>query len=231
MAKKKNIMNQISPKGQNKAKHQQQGMKEPACPVCGKIQWVDLEVQQVMCAQCLITGEAPRVKNGIQYHSPLAYLKLVSAGIDTWTLPKDKEAEEKKLIKKFNTIGKKEDSLIKIQRKLGISWPKTKKLEGYRLLDEGWKREDIAKELQVNLSTVSRWKKLQKKLEDALHSDSEEKMQHSNLGSGSSSPSSRMKNDKNPRHPKTKINYNFSAESLNIAFGRFRNEERREKGS
>ena len=57
---------------------------------------------------------------------------------------------------------KREDSLIKIQRKLGISWSKTKKLEGYRLLDLRWERESIAKELGVNVSTISGWRVLQK---------------------------------------------------------------------
>jgi len=54
-------------------------MKELGCPVCGKIQWVDLDVEKAMRAECLITGEAPRVEDGIQYYSPDAYLKLVSA--------------------------------------------------------------------------------------------------------------------------------------------------------
>ena len=231
MAKRKNDMNQLSSKRKNRSEDEGQGMKELACPVCGKKQWVDREAKKVICAECFITGEAPRVKNGIQYYSPDAYLKLVSAGIDKWTLPKDKEAEERKLIKKFNGIRKKEDSLIRIQRRLGISWPKTKKLEGYRLLDEGWKREDIARELQLNLSTVSRWKVLQKKLRGALYSNSEEKVQHSDSESSPGGSSSKVQNHKNWRQRITKINYNFSAESLNIAFGKFRNDETRQKRS
>jgi len=229
MAKKKKDMNQLPPKRKSKLGREGQGIKELACPVCEKKRWVDVEVEEVVCAERLITGEAPRVENGIEYYSPAAYLKLVSAGIDKWTLPKDKEVEEKKLMRKFSRARKKEDSLIRIQRKLGISWPRTKKLQGYRLLDEGWKREGIAKELQVSLSTVSRWKKLQKKMEDVLYSGSGEKMQHSNLGSGSSSSSSKGKNHKNWKQGKTKINYNFSAESMRIAFGKFRNDDTRQK--
>ena len=192
-------------------------MKELACSICRKIHEVDDEVTKVTCGNCLLVGEPPtRVENGMIYYTPEAYLKLVSAGIDTWTLDEDKEAGEKKLIKRFTRMRKKEDSLVRIQRKLGISWPKIKRLEGYRLLDEVWKREDIAKELEVNLSTVSRWKVLQKKLKDALYSDSEEKMQHSNLGSGSGGSSSEGKNQENEEYRKSKIRYNFSRKTLDF---------------
>ncbi|TET83074.1 hypothetical protein E3J38_01105 [candidate division TA06 bacterium] len=90
-------------------------MKELACSICRKVYEVDDEVTKVTCGDCLLAGEPPtRMENGIVYYTPRAYLKLVSAGIDTWTLDEDKEAEEKKLIKKFNRIRKKEDSLVRI---------------------------------------------------------------------------------------------------------------------
>lgn len=205
-------------------------MKELACSICRKVHEVDDEVTKVTCGDCVLTGGAPtRVENGTVYYTPEAFLKLVSAGIDTWTVDGDKEAEEKKLIKRFNRIRKKEDSLVRIRRKLGISWPKTQRLEGYRLLEEGSKRKDIAKELEINLSTVSRWKVLQKKLNAAPLGDRSETLQRSYSQNGSGGLSSRTENDKNPKQRKTKINYHFSAESLRIAFGKFRNDDTRQK--
>ena len=137
-------------------------MKVLECPECGEKKEVDNKVKKVICAECLITGEAPLREDKIHRYSNEAFLKLVSAGIDNWEIPKDKEAEEKKLVEKFNKLREKESDLVKIKRKLGIPWRKTKKLEGCRLLKKGWSQKDIAKELQVNPSTIYRWKTLQK---------------------------------------------------------------------
>lgn len=137
-------------------------MKQLVCSICGKKYQVSPEVTKVTCAECYMTNEAPRVEDGVHYYSTEGFTKLVSAGIDDWKVIKDKTGQEKKLIKKFNGLRNKEDSLIRIREKLGISWPKTKKLEGYRMLDLGWKGKDIVKELGVNISTVSHWRALQK---------------------------------------------------------------------
>jgi len=191
-------------------------MKELACSVCGEKYQVSPGVNKVTCAECYITNEAPRVKDGVHYYSPEAFTKIVSAGIDDWKVIKDKTAEEKKLIKKFNRMRKREDSLIKIQRKLGISWPKTKKLEGYRLLNLEWKRESIAKELEVNLSTVSKWRMLQKELENNRMPYPKKKMQHFNSETSSNSLSSEGKNLESKKYRKSKIRYNFSQKTLDF---------------
>jgi len=109
----------------------------------------------------IIDGAIQRIETGEDVYSCCA---LITQGkrIDDWKVIKDKTGQEKKLIKKFNGLRNKEDSLIRVRGKLGISWPKTKKLEGYRMLDLGWKGKDIVKELGVNISTVSHWRALQK---------------------------------------------------------------------
>lgn len=109
---------------------------------------------------------------------------------------------------------RREDSLIKIRRKLGISRPKTKKLEGYRLLNSEWKRKDIAKELGVDFSTISKWKVLQQELNNAQLPYHKEKKQHCNFESGYGESSSEGKNQENQGHSKPKIDYNFSQETL-----------------
>lgn len=191
-------------------------MKQLACSVCEEKYQVSSGVNKVTCAECYITGEVPRVEDGVNYRSREAFLKLVGAGFDDWKVIKDKTGQEKKLIKRFNRMRKREDSLIKIQRKLGISWPKTKKLEGYRLLDLGYKRKDIAEEFGVNVATVSRWKVLQKESEEAQMSCPKKKMQHSNSESSSGGLSSEAKNQENHKYWKSKIRYNFSQKTLNF---------------
>ncbi len=52
-------------------------------------------VNKVTRAECYITGEAPRVEDGVHYYSSEAFLKLISAGIDDWKLIKDKTAGKK----------------------------------------------------------------------------------------------------------------------------------------
>ncbi len=191
-------------------------MKGLACSVCDETYQVGPGVDKVVCAECYITGEVPRVEDGINYHSREAFLKLVSAGIDDWKLIKDKTGQERKLIKRFNGMRKRENSLIKIQRKLAISWPKTKKLEGYRMLNLGWKRGSIAKELGVNVATISRWKVLQKKSEEAQLPCHRKRMQHSNFESSSGGLSSEGKNQENHGYRKSIIRYNFSQKTLNF---------------
>ncbi len=191
-------------------------MKELACLVCGEKYQVSPGVNKVTCADCYITGEAPKVKDGVHYYSPEGFLKLVSAGIDDWKVIKDKTEQERKLIKRFNGMRKRENSLIRIQRKLGISWPKTKKLEGYRMLNLGWKRKDIAKELGVNASTVTKWKVSQKESEQAQIPYFKKKKQHANFGSSSGGSSSEGKNHENQKYRKSKIRYNFSQKTLNF---------------
>jgi len=132
-------------------------MKVLACPVCGEEKEVDDSVDKVICAECLITGEAPLSEDGVQRYSPEAFLKLVSVGIDDWKDPKSEEVEEKKLVRKFNNLREKKIPLINVQERMDISWKKTKKLEAYRLLQKGWTQNKIAKELKVNQATVSRW--------------------------------------------------------------------------
>lgn len=191
-------------------------MKQLACSVCGEKYQASPGVNKMTCAECCITGEAPRVEDGVHYYSPEAFLKLVSAGIDDWKVIKDKTGQEKKLIKRFNRMRKRENSLIRIQRKLGISWPKTKKLEGYRMLNLGWKTESIAKELGVNVATVSRWRMLQKESEEAQIPCHKEKMQHSNSENSSGGLSSEGKNQENQKYRKSKIRYNFSQKTLDF---------------
>jgi len=191
-------------------------MKELVCSVCGEKYQVGPGVDKVTCAECYITGEAPRVEDGVYYRGPEAFKKLVSAGFDDWKVIKDKTGQEKKLVKRFNRMRKREGSLIKIQRKLKISWPKTKKLEGYRMLNIGWKRKDTAKELGVNVATVSRWRVLQKELEGAQMPYHNKKKQHSNFETGSGGLSSEGKNRESQKHRKSKIRYNFSQKTLNF---------------
>lgn len=188
-------------------------MKLLVCPICGERQQVDDKAKKVICAECLITKEAPLGGDGVQSYSREAFLKLVSVGIDDWKVTGDKEAEEKKLAEEFNILRKKYDSLVKVKRKLNVPWRKAKKLEGLRLLKEGWSRKNIAKELKVDPSTVSRWKKLQKKATDDLLPTEEEKMQHSDSEVVSGSPSSDAKNQ---GEPKLKVQYKYSAKTLRI---------------
>lgn len=191
-------------------------MKQLACSVCGEKYQVSPGVDKVTCAECYITGEAPRVEDGVHYYSPEAFTKLVSAGIDDWKVVKDKTGQERKLIKKFNRLRNKEDSLIRIQRKLGISWPKTKKLEGYRMLNLECKRKDIVKELGVNISTICNWRMLQKKLNNDQIPYSKKKMQHSNSETSSSGLSLEGEIRESQKYRKSKIDYNFSQKTLNF---------------
>lgn len=191
-------------------------MKQIACSVCGEKYQAGSGVTKITCAECYITGEAPRVEDGVNYRSREAFTRIVSAGIDDSKVIEDKTAKEKRLIRKFNGMRKRENSLIRVQRKLGISWPKTKKLEGYRLLDLGWKRKDIAKELEINASTITKWKVLQRKLEGAQMPYSEKKKQHSNFESRSGGLSPEGKNQENQGYRKSKIDYNFSQKTLDF---------------
>lgn len=188
-------------------------MKVLECPECGEKKEVDDKVKEVICAECLITGETPLSKDGIARYSIEAFTKLVSAGIDDWEIPKDEEAEEKKLIEKFNNLRAQKKDLVNIKQKLGILWRKTKKLEGCRLLKKGWSQKDIAKELQVNPSTIYRWKVLQKcHKDDGLHHE-EEKMHDFDFESLSNKASP----EANFGGSDQKIKYNFSPRTLKIA--------------
>ncbi len=156
------------------------------------------------------------VKDGVYYRSSEAFKKIVSVGIDNWEIMEDKEVEERKLIKKFNNLRKRKNSLVDIRRKLDISWPKIKRLEAYRLLDLRWKRKDIAEELVVNLSTISKWKVLKKELNNEQTPYDKKKKQHSNFESSSGGSSPESKNQENQVHRKQKIDYNFSKKTLFI---------------
>ena len=92
------------------------------------------------------------------------------------------------------------------------------------MLNLGWKRKDIAKELGVNVATVSRWRVLQKRLEGAQMPYPKKKKQHSNFESSSGGLSSEDKILKSQNHRKSKIDYNFSQKTLN--FVRRESEER-----
>lgn len=192
-------------------------MKILSCGICGEEYQVDDEVEGVVCGQCLITGEAAREENGIHYHSSEAFLKLISVGIDIWEIPGDRQAKERELTKRFNNLRKRGDSLVTVQRKLRIPWSKTKKLEGYRLLEKGWSRKDIAKELKVNLSTVSRWKALHFASKGDLLYAEEEKMQHPDFESDSGSSSWKEKTSRIRGHGAPQIHYRFSAQTLRMA--------------
>ncbi len=111
---------------------------------------------------------------------------------------------------------KRKKSLVDIRRKLDISWPKMKRLEAYRLFNLGLKRKDIAKELAVNLSTISRWKVLQKELNNDQIPYNNKKMQHSNFESCSGGSSSESKKQENQGHRASKIDYHFSKKTLDI---------------
>ncbi len=191
-------------------------MEELACSVCGEQHRVGARVNKVTCAECHITGEAARVEDGVYYRSPEAFRKIVSAGIDDWEIIKDKKAEERELIKKFNRMRKRKNSLIKTRRKLNTSWCKVNRLEAYRLLNLEWKRKDIARELGVDVATVSRWRMLQKELFNDQTPYDKKKKQHSDFESGSSGSSSDGKNQENQGHSKPKIDYNFSKRTLDI---------------
>lgn len=191
-------------------------MKQLACLVCDEKHRVSPGVNKATCAECYITGEAPRVEDGVHYYSSDAFLKLVSAGIDDWKIIKDKTGDETKLINRFNRMRKRENSLIKIQRKLGISWPKTKKLEGYRMLDLGWKRKDIVKGLGVNISTICNWRMLQKKLNNDQIPYHKKKRQYSNSETGSGGLSSDGKIRESQKYRKSKIRYNLSQKTLDF---------------
>jgi len=187
-------------------------LKVLECPECGEKKEVDEKVKKIICAECLITGETPLSENGIVEYSIEAFTKLVSAGIDNWETPKDKEAEEKKLVEKFNKLREKESDLLNIKQKLGIAWGKTKKLEGFALLKKGWSQKDIAKELQVNPSTIYRWKTLQKcHKDDGLYHE-EEKMHDFDF----ESLSSKGFENQNLGGSDQKIKYNYSPKTLKI---------------
>jgi len=198
-------------------------MGQLACSVCGEKYQVSPWVDKVTCTECYITGEAPRVEDGVYYYSPEAFKKIVSAGIDDWELIEDKRIKVRKLVKRFNRMRKRESSLVKIKQKLDISWRKTKRLEAYRLFDLGYKRKDIAKELGVNLSTISRWKVLYKELKSDQIPCRKGKMQHSNSESCSGSSSSEGKNQENQGHRKSKIDYHFSKRTLNFVLSELEN--------
>jgi len=191
-------------------------MRQLTCSVCGEKYQVSPGINEVTCAECYITGEAPRVEDGVYYYSPEAFKKIVSAGIDDWELIEDKRVKERKLVKRFNRMRRRESSLVKIKRELDISWGKIKKLEAYRLFDLGYKRKDIAKELGVNLSTISRWKVLHKELKSVQIPCHKEKMQHSNSKRCSGGSSSEGENQENQGHRKSKIDYNFSQKTLDF---------------
>ncbi len=191
-------------------------MRQLGCSVCGEKQRVSPGVNKVTCAECYITGETPRVEGRAHYRSPDSFKKIVSAGIDDWEIIKDKKAEERELIKKFNRMKKRKNSLIEISRKLGISWRKVNRLEAYRLLNLGWKRKDIANELGVNLSTISKWKVLQKELSNDQTPYDKKKKQHSHFESSSSSSSSESKNQENQGLRASKIDYHFSKKTLDF---------------
>jgi len=185
-------------------------MEELACSVCGEKHQVSPGVNRVTCAECYVSGEAPGVEDGVYYYTSEAFKKILSVGTDNWKLIEDKRVQERKLIKKFNKMRRKKNSLVKIKQKLGISWRKIKRLEAYRLLNLGWKRKDIANELAVNLSTISKWKVLQKELNNDQVPYDKEKKQHSNFESSSGGSSSEGKKQENQGHRKSKIDYHFS---------------------
>lgn len=191
-------------------------MKTLECEICEEEYEVDDKVKKVVCAECLITEEAPLHEGKVHGYSNEAFLKLVSVGIDNWEIFKDKEAEEKKLIEKFNKLREKEIDLVNIKRKLNISWREVKKLEGYRLLKKGWSQKDIVKELQISPSTIYRWKTLQNYHKDEVLHTEEEKMHDSDFESVSSSISSGAKNAKFEERGNSKIKYNFSPKTLKI---------------
>jgi len=191
--------------------------------VCGEKYQVSPGVNKVTCAECYITGEAPRVEDGVYYYSPEAFKKIVSAGIDDWELIEDKRVKERKLVKRFNRMRKRESLLVKIKRELDISWRKIKRLEAYRLFDLGYKRKDIAKELGVNLSTISRWKVLHKELKSVQIPFHKGKMQQFNSESCSGGTSSEGKNQENQGHRKSKIDYHFSKRTLNFVLSESEN--------
>lgn len=149
----------------------------------------------------------------------MAFKKIVSVGIDDWEIMEDREAEERKIIKKFSNLRKKENSLVKIKQKLGIPWSKIKRLEAYRLLNLGWKRKDIAKEFAVNLSTISKWKVLQKELNSDQTPYDKKKKQHFNFKSSSGGLSSEDENQENHEYSKSKIDYHFSRKTLDFVQG------------
>lgn len=198
-------------------------MGQLACSVCGEKYQVSPGINEVTCAECYITGEAPRVEGGVYYYSPEAFKKIVSAGIDDWELIEDKRVKERKLVERFNRMRKRESSLVKIKQKLDISWRKIKRLEAYRLFDLGHKRKDVAKELGVNLSTISRWKVLHKDLKSEQIPCHKGKMQHSNSKTGSDNSSSEGKNQENQGHRKSKIDYHFSKRTLNFVLSESEN--------
>lgn len=191
-------------------------MKKLACSVCGEKYQVSPGVNKVTCAECYITDEVPRVEDGVYYRSAEAFRKIVSAGIDDWRIIEDKRLEERKLINKFSNLRKRKNSLTETKRKLGISWRKIKRLEAYRLLNLGWKRKDIANELAVNLSTISKWKVLQKELNNDQVPYDKKKKQHCNFESSSGGSSSEGKKQENQGHRKSKIDYHFSKRTLDI---------------
>lgn len=191
-------------------------MRQLACSVCGEKHQVGPGVNEVRCAGCHITREAPRIEDGVHYYSPEAFKKIVSAGIDDWKLIEDKREEERKFIKKFNNLRKRKNSLVETRRKLDISWRKVKRLQAYRLLNLGWKRKDTARKLGVNPSTVSKWKVLQRKLDDEQTPYDKKKKQHSDFESSSSGSSSESKNQENQGHSKSKIDYHFSKRTLDF---------------
>lgn len=55
-------------------------MKKLACWVCGEKYQASPGANKVTCAECYITGEAPRVEGGVYYRSAEAFKKNVSAG-------------------------------------------------------------------------------------------------------------------------------------------------------
>lgn len=159
------------------------------------------------------------MEDRVYYRSDEAFKKIVSAGIDDGKIIEDKRVEERKLIRKFNNLRKRENSLLDIRQKLNISWHKVKRLEAYRLLNLGRKRKDIAKELKVNLSTISKWRVLQKKLDDEQTPYNKEKKQHFNFESSSGGSSSGGKKKENQGRSKSRIDYHFSRKTLDFVQG------------
>lgn len=184
-------------------------MKVLICPVCGEENEVDDRVKEVICAECLITKEAPVSRDGIDGYAPSAFLRLVSAGIDDWEVSRDRKTEEVILFKRFNNLRIRRNSLIQTRNKLNIPWRKIRKLEAYRLLKKGWRRKDIAKELEVNRRTVYRWNETFRTLLGTFYPRNGKNV---TFGSRNELPeqSSKMEFQGNGNQ----IDYNFSSESL-----------------
>lgn len=186
-------------------------MKTLECEICGEEYEVDNKIEKVICTECLITEEVP-VREGKTYgYSNEALLKLISVGIDDWEIPKDEIAEGKKLINKFNNLREKNKDLVNIKRNLDISWRKTKRLEGFRLLKKGWYKKDIARELKVTPKTVSQWNLTLKHKSDVIYHDEKKRLifDFESLSYKASSETDFGGSDQ-------KIRYNFSPESLEI---------------